>query len=713
MFNDFFTIFYWWLIVSGLGVVFTPLTFKLFPKFFDRGYAFSKIIGILIVSYVVWLLGSLKILQFVPEAVWLVVVGMIALNLFFLREREKRESFAKDAKKILKIIIFEEVLFFAALAFWAFVRGFQPDIHGAEKFMDFSFLNSLLRSPYFPPKDTWFAGGTINYYYFGHLMTAVLTKLSALDSAVTYNLMIATVFALTFTTTFSLAGNLMYANFKNFKFRASNLEFRILATGLLSAFLLTLGGNLHTLYWFIKNRNFRAYWYYDAIRFIGQQFGAADNTINEFPACSFVIGDLHSHLLNIPTVLLILALLLNLKTEGGRQKTDPEDRRQRAEKSVFSPLFSNIRSQSSVLCPLVFLALCFATTFMTNAWDFPIYFLVTGLVVWWKEGLKRAAAFCSLVFLFSCLLSLPFHLNFQNITQGIALTDFHSPPWMLLVLWGFPLFLTVTFFIFRRGVAAEFYSAPKGGSTKCCSYITTLLAVGWLLILIPEIIYVKDIYINSFQRANTMFKLTYQSFIMFSLAGGYLIVQTLSHLKKKLPHFLYAVALFTLLIFVFIYPFHAVRSNYGLKRYQGLGGLKWFKEQYPDDFEAVNWLKENIKGQPVILEAVGESYTDFARVSANTGLPTVVGWTVHEWLWRGGYDEPGKRAEEVRKIYESAEAKDAKNLLTKYKIEYIFVGELERQKYAELNEEKLAKIGEVVFKNEGAKIYHLTPLEVF
>ncbi len=669
MFNDFFTIFYWWLIVSGLGVVFTPLTFKLFPKFFDKGYAFSKIIGILIVSYLVWLLGSLKILQFIPEAVWLVVVGMVALNLFFLREREKREIFAKDAKKILKIIIFEEALFFAALAFWAFVRGFQPDIHGAEKFMDFSFLNSLLRSPYFPPKDTWFAGGTINYYYFGHLMTAVLTKLSALDSAVTYNLMIATVFALTFTGAFSLGGNLIYKNRKPSK---------VLATGLLSAFLLTLGGNLHTLYWFIKNRNFRAYWYYDAIRFIGQQFGAADNTINEFPACSFVIGDLHSHLLNIPTVLLILALLLNWKTENRKQKTE-----------------------KSVLPPLALLALCFATTFMTNAWDFPIYFLVTGLVVWWKEGIKKAGVLCFLVFLFSCLLSLPFHLNFQNIAQGIALTDFHSPPWMLLVLWGFPLFITASYLIFRNGRRMR------------RNYITILLAVGWLLILIPEIIYVKDIYINSFQRANTMFKLTYQSFIMFSLVGGYLIVQTLSHLKKKLPHFLYAVALFTLLIFIFIYPFHAVRSNYGLKRYQGLEGFKWMKQQYPDDFEAVNWLKENIKGQPVILEAVGESYTDFARVSANTGLPTVVGWTVHEWLWRGGYDEPGKRAEEVRKIYESVEAKDAKNLLTKYKIEYIFVGELERQKYTELNEEKFAKIGEVVFENGGTKIYHLTPLEVF
>jgi len=345
------------------------------------------------------------------------------------------------------------------------------------------------------------------------------------------------------------------------------------------------------------------------------------------------------------------------------------------------------------------LALCFATTFMTNIWDIPIYFLVTGLLLWRRRSWKYSGALCCALGVVSVLLSIPFHLNFQNIAKGVALVDFRSPPWMLLVLWGFPLFLTVNYFVFRK------YVARDGGTSKMCSYISVLLAVSWLLILIPEIVYVKDIYINSYQRANTMFKLTYQSFIMFSLAGGYIVVKTLSNLKPKLSHFLYAVALFVLLIFVFIYPFYAIRSYYGLKNYQGLEGLKWLEQQYPDDFEAITWLKENVKNQPVILEAVGESYTDFARVSSNTGLPTVCGWTVHEWLWRGSYDGPGERAEDVRKIYESANAKEAEDLLTKYKIEYIFVGELERQKYTGLLEERFGRMGKTVFENEGTKIY--------
>jgi uncharacterized membrane protein len=112
-------------------------------------------------------------------------------------------------------------------------------------------------------------------------------------------------------------------------------------------------------------------------------------------------------------------------------------------------------------------------------------------------------------------------------------------------------------------------------------------------------------------------------------------------------------------------------------------------------------------GQPVILEAAGESYTDYARISANTGLPTVIGWPVHEWLCRGSYDEAGKRVGEVEQLYTSQDIGQTKLLLKKYNVEYVFVGMLERQKYTLLDEEKFNMLGSPVYKDGQTVIYQL------
>jgi len=688
MFSDFPFILYWWVLIFGIGVVFLPLTFFLFGNFWDRGYAFAKTFGILLVSYVVWLLGSLKILPFLNETIWLVIVAGVAFNYYFLSKSQlsKLKSIFKNK---WRIFVFEEGLFFLALTFWSSIRGFQPDIQGLEKFMDFGFVNSILRSRYFPPADMWLAGENINYYYFGHLVSAVLTKLSGIDSAITYNLMIATLFALTFVTSFSFGSNLFFIG-KQKKFghlklgiknslEIRNLKLEILA-GLLTAFLLTFGGNLHPLWYLLKHGSYQGYWYPDATRFIVQQFGAQDNTIHEFPIYSFVVADLHGHLLNFPNVLLFLALTLAV-------------------------IFSISLSRYLVI------SLLLAIFYMTNAWDFAIYNLVFGSLVLLFNYLKyknfsktffQTAKIVFPVFLGSIIFALPFNLNFKSLVGGIALTDFHSPPWMLLVLWGFPLFLTINFLVYL--IKQRHFNRLN----RANFFVLTLLIVSWFLIIFPEFFYIKDIYIHSYQRANTMFKLTYQSFVMFYLTAFYVIFNTIKFLKIKIFRFFFIVFNLSFLIFILlIYPNFAIKSYYGLKNYRGLYGLNFLKNLYPDDYQAVLWLKKNIDGQPVVVEAVGESYTDFARVSANTGLPTILGWRVHEWLWRGSFDEPAKRTEEVREIYESNDLEKTKLLLKKYKVSYIFVGSLERQQYPKLNEQKFASLGEVVFTSGETKIYKL------
>lgn len=673
MINDFFFILFWWILLFILGISFLPLTWFLFRKFFDKGYAFAKIIAILLVSYVTWLLGSLRILPFLTETIWLVIFAAIAGNIFLLSK--KRQEFQREIKNTWKIFAFEELLFLFCLIFWSFIRGFQPSIQGLEKFMDYGFVNSILKARFFPPADMWLAGETINYYYFGHLITAVLTKLSRINSAIVYNLMIATIFALCFTAAFSLGGNLVTIQ-KRKAYTLSTCK-KVIIAGLLSAFLLTLSGNLHPLYWLITHGNFSGYWYPDATRFIVQKFGAADNTIHEFPLYSFVVADLHGHFLNLPFVLLFLGLVLTIFIQ---------------------------KKLSSSLC--IFVSLLLGVFYMTNAWDFPIYFLVLGATVLWfnylKYGFKVKTLSKTLLFTGSCLLlavlfSLPFHLHFKSIAKGIALADFHSPAWMLLVLWGFPLFTTISFLTFLLFRKTKYQPADY--------FILILLTISWVLILIPEIFYVKDIYIHSHQRSNTVFKLTYQSFVIFMLSTGYIFIRILTGIKKKALKILLFTFYFLFFTSVMVYPYFAIRSYYGLTNFQGLYGLSYLERLYPDDYQAILWLKRNVEGQSIIVEAVGESYTDFARVSANTGLPTILGWRVHEWLWRGSFEEPGKRTEEVRQIYESPSLKETRELLEKYEVKYLFLGSLERKQYPGLLEEKFNQLARIVFSSNKTKIY--------
>lgn len=246
-----------------------------------------------------------------------------------------------------------------------------------------------------------------------------------------------------------------------------------------------------------------------------------------------------------------------------------------------------------------------------------------------------------------------------------------------------------------------------------------------LLLIFPEFFYFKDIYPMHF-RSNTMFKLGYQAFIMLSIVSGYTIIRFLTDkgAKGDKGHWgkvLFFVFLVPQLFLVSIYPLFSVRSYFNsLSQYEGIFGMGWFERQYPDDWAGIQWLNTQIgsptslklrgatmTGVPVIVEADGDSYTDYDRFSALTGLPTIIGWPVHEWLWRGSYDVVSPRREEVRKVYESKDIDSTKEILFKYHVTYIIVGTLERQKFKELQEAKFNELGSPVFTRGGTVIYEV------
>jgi uncharacterized membrane protein len=710
-------VFYWWGLFFVLGLVNLPLAWLIFKKFYDRGWAFAKIIGLLWLSFLVWFFGICKILPFGSFSILLSLILDLVLNFFlFLKQPEIKKRLPEH----WRIFVFEELLFLLGLVFWSGIRSFEPNIHGLEKFMDFGFVQAILRSRWLPPHDMWLAGYSINYYYFGHLQAALLTKISGVYPPIAYNLMIASLCGLMLSAGFSITSNLID------RLRLKKGYFARLFGGLISAGLLTFGGNFQLLYHWIKEKSLETYWYPDATRFIIEKFGAADNTIHEFPIYSLVVADLHGHLLNVPNVLLMIGLLMifasNLKktVRLGKLKkwlTVVFEKLPRvifgkgAEISYFKKIRLIFEESFSRAPILLLLGFSLGMAFITNAWDYPIYLLYSGAVILTfhylsqrRAVLLKTAIDCGWLLASSIVFSLPFHLYFENIAQGVALVDFHSPPWMLLFLWGWPLFLSISFLLFLKKMGKK--------AKEIDHFVLVLALVSWSLILVPEVLRVKDIYINSHQRANTMFKLTYQAFVVFSLLSGFIAVRLISALRrgwgKKIFSILFVVGLGILLI----YPRQAIRSYYDPNRERPEGsrtldGLSYLSEIYPDDYQAILWLNEKVTGAPVIVEAVGESYTDHARVSANTGLPTILGWRVHEWLWRGSFDIPGKRTDEVTAIYVSGDEARIRGLLEKYQVELIFVGTLERETYPNLNEEVFASLGKVIFESGGTRIYRI------
>jgi uncharacterized membrane protein len=146
------------------------------------------------------------------------------------------------------------------------------------------------------------------------------------------------------------------------------------------------------------------------------------------------------------------------------------------------------------------------------------------------------------------------------------------------------------------------------------------------------------------------------------------------------------------------YPYMAFRSYYGnFQHYQGLNGLKWMETRYPSSYAIVNYLKANEAQQVNILEASGESFTEFSLISAFSGMPTVVGWQVHEWLWRGTWDIPAQRLREIDVIYNNPLSAESTALIEQYQLKYIIITNRERAKFPNLNEKALLQLGRVVW----------------
>ena len=718
--GDVWTFWTWYLLALVLGAAAMPLTGRLFRRFQDRGWMFSKVTAIAVSGFLTWFLVAVKIIKFTTMTCIVVTLVCAAASLI-LYCREQKAGFECIPFAHLDLVYAEELLFFTAFLLWTYFAGFHPAAYGTEKFMDYGFMEAMMRSKTLPATDLWYSQGKINYYYGGQYFAVFLTKLSGAKVELTYNLMRTFVAGLAFAMPFSLVHQMVTDRLG--RIRTGWKKALPSVTGILAGISVSIAGNMHYVVYgqiipFIqklKGEEVSSYWFPDATRYIGFNPDVEDKTIHEFPCYSFVLGDLHAHVVDIMFVLLLLGLLYAWmkKVRTTELSGESMSRREFWKKQLLMP---QLLAAGALL----------GMFHWTNYWDFVIYFVVTcGAALFmniigqkgkirWVLGVTAAQAVEILTL--ATVIILPFTLQFDtsNMVQGIALAKHHSLLHQLLVLWGLPGILTILF------VVSLLIEKLRGAEQKSLYHLLTsirlpdlfavlmgLCAIG--LVLIPELVYVRDIYENGNARANTMFKLTYQAYIMFGMTMIYAIFRLLVIGKNKILKVLAFIGLF-LFVWTCGYFGNSVHSWFGTfwkpSQYKGLNATAFLETDFPEDVNGIRWLKENISDAPVVLEANGDSYSEYERVSAMTGLPTIMGWYVHEWLWRGDLADLNAKIEEIKEIYTSTDETRVKELLEEYNVSYIFVGSCERNKYgADLNNDLLKGLGEVVFQDSEYPTY--------
>ncbi len=743
--EDSLLIWKWWAMCLILGLGTLPLARVLLSSMADGGYFMSKIVSIALCGFVTWLLCymGVKFTTVTCLVISLVIfVACWAISYLLQKRDGKKGSVSQSLNKggdemSSTLIAVEELLFAALLIMWIYLIGFKPEAYGTEKLMDYGFMASLMRTDTLPATDMWYSDGIINYYYGGQYYVVFLTKLFSFELKNSYNLFRAFIAAVTFVMAFNIVFTLLMRTVckkeeGKSKKNGNNKHGNVAAYlgGLLAGVALSLAGNGHYIL-FAKiipmlqemlGIEVTTYWFSDSTRYIGYTPDVDDKTIHEYPAYSFLLGDLHAHVINLMFVMLFIAILLSwcLKyKKNGHVKAGSSYK--------FSPL-------KEVLQPEIIALSVLAGIFRwTNAWDFAIYFGAAGLIILFMNirkygsmegGAGKVAvvtiAQAVVAYVISYIAVMPFTLDFDTMFEGFAFPENHSRFYQLVVLWGIPVVTVVVYIvsIFMKAKQERIAEHIDDEKTFILNrlpveemFVVVMGIYSIVLIIVPEVIYVKDIYGISYARANTMFKFTYQAFIIFAMLMSYCIVRMIVSWRRGTKVRKFGIVMLVLLLWTGMYFPTAVKLWLGdvtiTSNYKGSDSTAFIYTDFADIAEGIDWLLENVKGSPVVLEANGDSYTGQNVVSAVTGLPTVLGWYAHEWLWRNDTDDLNERAADIQTIYTSTDVDTVKNLIEEYNISYIFIGTNEYEKYADIgiSLDTLTQLCTVVYQSEATDSY--------
>ncbi len=666
----------------------------------DGGFAISFGLGLIICFFPAWTISALGLCDYSTPVIFIsfILLGMLG---FAIKKYILVETYitGDEFRRFAGGFAVFAVIFLAY--FW--MIGFNPVVDaGTENYMDYGFIQTIYRQKAAIPQDIWFSGEKLNYYYLGQSACVYLLRLGGNIPEYGYNILLATFIGMVFLMVFELVTGLAKALLP----ASSKKEFSSAAGGVIGAVVAAFGANPHwVIYGIIRPLISKisgktpdtGYWFPDGTVYIRTDVGDPDNGKNEFPAYSVILGDLHAHVINLMFVLPLIAILFDhcLTKEEERGKLRP-------------------------LYKLVLMGVLLGYYKGSNYWDFAIYYVITGAVIVFCD-LKRSGvtprAFGSIIMKallvtgVSFLVPLPFTMNFIKMESGIVLCDTHTPIHKLIVLWLIPVVVTLSFVAYMYVKKRE-----EGGFDKTCRaglLAFSLCTVG--LVLVPEVIYVKDIYGGDNNRFNTMFKLTYEAYTLFAVIFGVAFALWLNDTILKIGRYRLTCALIAAMSLYAIlsasYTGYAAHQWLGdvwdpAKR-TGISSLEKLREDpvYGFEMEAYDVLESDDRRVINIVEAAGDSYTHNDALSVYSGACTPVGWFVHEWMWHNDPEPVRERADYVNYFYTSGNSRYCRNFIKLYDIDYIFVGPAEVCRYP-VNTDGFEDLGEICISTtwQGAQL---------
>jgi YYY domain-containing protein len=709
-----------WATALLTGALALPIAFRLLRRLPDAGAGVAMPLGLILAGAAYFLLRTFAVLG-PGRGGWVAVVaGLAVLGILVARtDRRFPSTWARVAPSLFALAGLFTLLFFGYVSF----RAFNPEIAGTEQPMDFMYLNAVLVSPGYPPHDPWLAGERASYYYFGYLQVGFLTAVSGVPTSIGYNLGLAYTFAAAGTAAGSLGFGLA-----RWLLGARRRGLALGAGALAILFLLALGSLSSVFEWaaargHVNDSIYQAFgvdyllpcavgapadadcyrgpagartaeWYPTEFLAWWRPSRVIPETITEFPAFSFLLGDLHPHVMALPGVVLTLALAACVYR--GRSLLDLQRHRR-------APL-------EGLAIAVVLGGLAFA-----NTWDLPTFALLFGLAVFARNARcarGRRAVFATLRYLAPVLVVavvayLPWYLDFRSqasgfhaytgagtrpahaflqfgplLLAGLAATTWglrrRPPGWsghaLVFAAWipMLPLLLWVFMAALDGGLGEALRQRTAGGWVTLATYAVTawllfavamllavrrhagavvaaLAALGALLLFGTELFYIGDIYRDLSPRLNTVFKLSYQAWVLLAV-GGAVAVAGAARLRAGGP-FVAATAVLAVAGLSFIVTGLPNRTE-GFSRQTDIDGLAFVARNDPDDYALLRWLAANAAPGDVVVEASGRrwarnaageavvidartDYTDAGRISARSGLQTPIGWYFHEVQWRG------------------------------------------------------------------------------